>query len=210
MRQAHAWRRVHEGDLPGAVDELLVAATIAADTGQHGLEVSVLHDVVRLGYPAAALERLTAAAAMVDSTFAPLRVAHAVALLEDDDRGLIEVADRFEALAADLLAGEAAMQAASARRRAGDPRGAQALAHRAGTLLERCEGATTPASARDLRLSDLTPRERDVATLAAQGWASKRIAAHLEVSVRTVDNLLQRVYRKLGVSRRDELAAVLG
>jgi DNA-binding NarL/FixJ family response regulator len=210
VRQAHAWRRVHEGDLAGAVDELLGAATLAADTGQLTLEMAVLHDIVRLGQPAIAIKRLTELAALIDSELAPLRVHHASALLADDAGALLEVADGFEARGADLLAGEAAMQAAAARRRAGDPRGAQAAAHRAGAVLRRCEGARTPAAARDLRTSDLTPRERDVAALAAQGWASKRIAAHLDVSVRTVDNMLQRVYRKLGVSRRDELAAVLG
>ena len=38
---------------------------------------------------------------------------------------------------------------------------------------------------------------------------SREIADRLGVSVRTVDNLLQTVYRKLGVSSRDELRAAL-
>jgi DNA-binding CsgD family transcriptional regulator len=51
----------------------------------------------------------------------------------------------------------------------------------------------------------LTPRERDVAYLAAEGASSKEIAVKLGVSARTVDNLLQRAYRKLGVSGRADL-----
>ncbi len=56
----------------------------------------------------------------------------------------------------------------------------------------------------------LTAREKEVAILAAEGLASKDIAAKLTVSVRTVDNHLQRVYVKLGVSTRGELADHLG
>ena len=48
----------------------------------------------------------------------------------------------------------------------------------------------------------LTSRERDIATLAAQGESSKAIAARLFLSVRTVNNHLQSVYSKLGVTGR--------
>ena len=40
-----------------------------------------------------------------------------------------------------------------------------------------------------------------MATLAAQGESSKDIAERLYLSVRTVDNHLQNVYSKLGVSQ---------
>ena len=56
---------------------------------------------------------------------------------------------------------------------------------------------------------ELTAREREVATLAAAGLTSREIAGRLVVSVRTVDNHLQRAYRKLGVTRREELADLL-
>jgi DNA-binding CsgD family transcriptional regulator len=55
----------------------------------------------------------------------------------------------------------------------------------------------------------LTPRERQVASLAAAGVASAAIAEQLGVSRRTVDNQLGRVYTKLGISGRSELASVL-
>ena len=54
--------------------------------------------------------------------------------------------------------------------------------------------------------SPLTPREREIAALAAAGATSKEIAAQLFLSSRTVDNHLQSVYTKLGVSGRQELA----
>jgi DNA-binding CsgD family transcriptional regulator len=56
----------------------------------------------------------------------------------------------------------------------------------------------------------LTRREREIAVLAAEGLSSKQIGERLFLSARTVDNHLQRVFTKLGVSRRVELAAALG
>ena len=55
----------------------------------------------------------------------------------------------------------------------------------------------------------LTSRERDIATLAAQGESSKAIAARLFLSVRTVNNHLQSVYSKLGVTGRGQLAGAM-
>ncbi|MET0769573.1 MAG: helix-turn-helix transcriptional regulator [Solirubrobacteraceae bacterium] len=46
--------------------------------------------------------------------------------------------------------------------------------------------------------------------LAAGGLSSAEIAARLVVSVRTVDNHLQRAYGKLGIGSRQELAGALG
>jgi DNA-binding CsgD family transcriptional regulator len=48
-----------------------------------------------------------------------------------------------------------------------------------------------------------------VARLAATGRSNREIAEELVVSVRTVENHLQRAYDKLGISGRDELAAAL-
>jgi DNA-binding CsgD family transcriptional regulator len=59
-------------------------------------------------------------------------------------------------------------------------------------------------------VEELTRREHEVAGLAAQGRSNREIADQLVVSVRTVENHLQRVYAKLGVSSRDELGATLG
>ena len=56
----------------------------------------------------------------------------------------------------------------------------------------------------------LTPREAEIARLAAGGESSKQIAESLAISARTVDNHLAAVYVKLGIRGRDRLAAVLG
>ena len=52
----------------------------------------------------------------------------------------------------------------------------------------------------------LTDRERQIARLAANGVPSREIADQLYISTRTVENHLQRVYAKLGVTGRAELA----
>ncbi|MBD3752269.1 MAG: helix-turn-helix transcriptional regulator [Micrococcales bacterium] len=55
----------------------------------------------------------------------------------------------------------------------------------------------------------ISQREREVAIAAASRARSREIAERFGVSSRTIDNQLQSVYRKLGVSSRDELRAAL-
>ena len=81
---------------------------------------------------------------------------------------------------------------------------------RADGLQAACEGARTPALRAPVLVVPLTARERDIAALAAQGVTSQQIADQLYLSVRTVNNHLQNVYAKLGVSGRRQLAGVLG
>jgi DNA-binding CsgD family transcriptional regulator len=80
---------------------------------------------------------------------------------------------------------------------------------RSAALADRCEGAVTPALQAIETRALLTPAEREVAMLAAAGRANRDIADQLGLSVRTVENRLHRIYEKLGVSGRPELAAAL-
>lgn len=54
--------------------------------------------------------------------------------------------------------------------------------------------------------SPLTPGERRVLQLVALGHSNKRIAAALDLSERTVQNVLSRVFEKLNLSGRTEAA----
>jgi DNA-binding CsgD family transcriptional regulator len=56
----------------------------------------------------------------------------------------------------------------------------------------------------------LTPAERETALLAAAGQTNRAIAEQLYLSSRTVENRLHRVYEKLGISGRADLAEALG
>ena len=54
---------------------------------------------------------------------------------------------------------------------------------------------------------ELTPTEEQVAALVAAGHTNREVAAELFMSVRTVDWNLRKIYGKLGIHSRRELAA---
>uniref|UniRef100_UPI003518AB88 helix-turn-helix domain-containing protein n=1 Tax=Streptomyces calvus TaxID=67282 RepID=UPI003518AB88 len=56
----------------------------------------------------------------------------------------------------------------------------------------------------------LTPRERDVAVLAAQGFTAVEIADRLGITVGTARNYVLNVRRKFGSVPKRRLALVLG
>lgn len=88
-----------------------------------------------------------------------------------------------------------------------DALGASAWAERARQEL-RAAGVSSPR--RDLAAVDrLTSTELHVAQLAAQGLTNREIGERLYVSPRTVSTHLQRMFPKLSVTSRGELAAVL-
>ena len=85
--------------------------------------------------------------------------------------------------------------------------GATVLAERARDEL-RLAGAKPRRAARTGPAS-LTPRELRIAELAAAGESNPAIAGELVLSVRTVEGTLGRVYRKLEIASREELAGAL-
>jgi DNA-binding CsgD family transcriptional regulator len=55
----------------------------------------------------------------------------------------------------------------------------------------------------------LTPRQREIAEAAAAGEASRALAQRFGLSIHTVRRHLEEIYRRLGVSRRAELARLV-
>jgi DNA-binding NarL/FixJ family response regulator len=80
-----------------------------------------------------------------------------------------------------------------------DELGATLWAGKARTELGRIGGRAPSAG-------DLTPTERRVAELVAEGRSNKEVAAALVVSPKTVDGHLSNIYTKLGVHSRTQLA----
>ena len=81
-------------------------------------------------------------------------------------------------------------------------------------LVQRAETELLATGARPRRISlrgleSLTPSERRVAEMAAEGPTNREIAQALFVTPKTVEVHLSSVYRKLGISSRAQLARTL-
>ena len=179
LREAAAWAR--EGLRTAPADRSCHTELTRAEgtPDPHGDP----YDAVRLGTPARAAGRLT-------GVFAD----HADALTRGDGTLLDRVGEEFERRGLLLFAAEAYAQAVAAHR---EPHAARTSRTRAIALARRCEDARTPALA-GLVLGELTSRQRQIVTLAAQGLSNRQIAEHLTLSVRTVGNHLYGAYTRLG------------
>jgi DNA-binding CsgD family transcriptional regulator len=209
MTLSRAWAAAADGALSEARRLAGEAADLAEERGALAPAFLAAHDMVRLGDSDGGATRLSR---LVDGVQGDLVVAcaeHAAAVVSRDVRRIEHAAARFAELGVLLWAAEAESEAASVHRRAGREGSARAAAARAALLLERCEGARTPALPLAGAAEGLTAREREIATLAAGGASNREIAERLVVSVRTVENSLQRAYGKLGVRNRRGLAGVL-
>ncbi|GFG85579.1 helix-turn-helix transcriptional regulator [Mycolicibacter algericus] len=80
------------------------------------------------------------------------------------------------------------------------------------TFVDRCERELKAGGVHQLRgprrYTELTPQEESVASLVAQGHSNREVAAELYISPKTVQYHLTRIYTKLGVRSRSELAAL--
>jgi DNA-binding CsgD family transcriptional regulator len=151
----------------------------------------------------------------------------AMGLVEGGGRGLDlleEAVSVLEDSAARLEYARAVVDLGAALRRAGKrSAGVEMLregmdrAHRCGAsgLVHFAREELRLAGARPGRIARtgrdaLTPAERRVADLAAEGMRNKEIAQGLFVTLRTVEMHLSNAYRKLEISSREDLADALG
>lgn len=170
----------------------------------HSLAVEELELARIMGVPGAVGEALVAAA-LTERGQNAARLLQAVTVLEDSPRTL--------ALTRGLL------ELGALLRRQGQRRAAQPFLRRAFDLANR-QGATVLADRARIELKAsgarprrsaltgadaLTPSERRIAHLAAEGLSNRDIAQRLYVSARTVATHLTHVYQKLGVDGREQL-----
>ena len=106
------------------------------------------------------------------------------------------------------LVGQARRQLGQAATRTAQERGAvmtAATAAEYALLLATAAPPEQPAAASVPTLARLSPRERELLTLVAQGRTDAQIAAQLYITVRTVSSHLDRVRDKTGCRRRADL-----
>ena len=202
--ECRAFLLASEGDLSAAADTIIAVVSDAVGSGYRFLGALTLSNALRFG-----------------------EVARTAALAQTLCEGLAEHVEpclALSELAGALRDGRADRVAPAAQRlaRAGlVPAAIDGLAlastlPASGPVLRRihsvgvslASGADAPSLQRREGPA-LTARELSVAQAAAIRLRSREIAERLGVSARTVDNQLQSVYRKLGVTSRDELRTAL-
>lgn len=208
--RSRAWVCAAAGEHSRAHEILAESAARAAASKLWIAEARLRHDVARLGRPELVADRLAELARVADGEFVAAMARHAAALVAGSAPELEAAGRAFDVAGASLLAAEAYTAAAAAYRSGGLARLASACARKADELTAALGDVRTPGLATGSTPEGLTRREREVAGLAAAGESSREIAARLFLSVRTVDNHLQNVYGKLGVTSREELARILG
>lgn len=193
--RAAAWHRFHRGGRQAARRLLATRATRWARRGGVLPAVLLAADLARMG-GARGIADLVGTLALPPSWRLGTALAGFVrAMAAGEARELAAVASTLEELGCHLYAAEAAA--------AGGQRA------RASSLAGRCERPNTPLLAEVRDLPRLTDREREIATLVAEGHSNQAVAQRLTLSVRTVENHLHRIFSKLGVNRRGEVAQKL-
>ena len=208
LAEGEVWATVACGRLSEAVETAVAAAERLGGLGLLPQQAFVLHAVTRLGAPARVADSLERLALACDGSLVRTMARHARALAHEEPAELEQASLDFERMGTILLAAEAAADAARVYRGAGRRASATRLSARARVLLDRCTVLATPALL-DVGGLPLSRREREVATLAARGLSNGEIAGGLVLSTRTIENHMYRVYQKLGVHARDELAPIL-
>ena len=207
LARVRAQRHLLRGDDAAAGEELAAAGLLAVEQSHRHLGLIAIDEAV-LAHPASAADRgaLIAEHVHPDAALGPVLLRRAQAVAEEDAVVLGEVADDLARMG---LHGRAASSLAAARallERAGRAEAARKAHLRQLTLLADHGATPWPPTGQPALLS---PRELEVARLAAARLRSKEIADRCALSVRTVDNHLARVYRKLGVTGRDDLPDAL-
>ncbi|NEM07511.1 LuxR C-terminal-related transcriptional regulator [Geodermatophilus normandii] len=205
---AESWVAAAEHRQGDAGDAAVEAASLAARLGHRPVEARALHTAARLGRADEMTGRLRQLSDELGDRLLHAFAVQADAAASGSGERLDDVAAEFSQLGAQALAADARAQAAEAHRDAGHRRQASASAASAVSLARSGGGIHTPALD-GLVPYALTGREREVATLAAQGVSNQEIAGRLVLSVRTVETHLARVYDKLGIGSRGALRDAL-
>lgn len=207
LELARAWERAAVGETTAARVHAERAAQLARHADMLPVEMHALHTAVRFGDRSQSA-RLHELADVLGSPLAATVAIHSRGLADHDGDRLDDAADRFEKLGAMAMAADAAAQAAREHARAGTRIKELESATHAHWRASQC-GLSTPAIVAIERPLPITDREREVGTLVAAGLSNREIGDRLNVSARTVEGHLYRIFTKLGITDREELARLL-
>lgn len=199
--EAEAWIAVHEGDTERAIEQLASAVARGLELG-HLLLASLTASVaVRIGGASVVAPLVAQADQVASSTMVHAIAELAAAVSAQDAAAVVDLAPTLERAGLTSVAHDAVV---AALKWADDDR---MLQRRARVLMAELARDIVPVQTSSGTRAEfgLTEREWLIAQAAARRERSREIAERLGVSVRTVDNHLASVYRKLGISGRGEL-----
>ncbi|MCX5126700.1 LuxR C-terminal-related transcriptional regulator [Streptomyces sp. NBC_00347] len=210
--------RVESGETSRMSWALVGRAVAELGAGKHSSVVTYTRECIRLAREFDSVFALSAAfAVMLSSTTAEDDFVRGATLLGARQRvrhalGITGVAAPAESDIVDAATtriraelGEALFEATVARGFAHDLNGA--LDYALGIKDEPAPATETGSAQAQEPADALTPRERQVAALVAQGMSNKQIAAQLVLSPRTVEGHVEHILTKLGFTSRAHIAA---
>jgi DNA-binding CsgD family transcriptional regulator len=204
--EAEAWIDAREGRAVEA--ERLVAVVCDGVREGHALLAALTASAaVRLLGGSKMSAALSEAATASPAPFVQLVAAAARAAAARDAGAVLKLVPGLRAAGLTAAARRLTQEAASLAPASSElRRRAQLLLADLDTVVVDAAVGTRGVEVDDARLSE---REWQIALAAGRRERSREIADRLGISVRTVDNHLAKIYRKLGVSGRDELAQLL-
>ena len=219
------------GDFPAAAAHLLRALSISSDEiginepailRLHPDAVGALVALARFEEATTLTEQLDAATEANHHPWSTVMAARCHSLLESangDNAAATELLKRaladhqrlpmpFEEARTRLLLGRVLRRAGRRSDARRELETARTMFVRLGTPIQERQASRELESISGRRPeSELTPVEQRIADLVAVGQTNREVAATLIMSVRTVESHLGRIYRKLGIRSRTELAA---
>lgn len=205
---ADAWCDAVEGKRSAAVAKVVDAARQAVEAGQVVPALVVLNDLVRLGEAPSAAGPIAHAVGRAPESWltrvVSRRVQAELSAVPTELSGLLPLVESRWPMAA------AELHLALAAGGSGTGDGVPVARHH--LTAWRFLDDAGPIRPWHLRLVEppLSPRELQVAVSVASGATNREVAERAGVSVRTVENQLQSVYRKLGLGGRSELTELWG
>ncbi|MFJ9753107.1 helix-turn-helix transcriptional regulator [Streptomyces chartreusis] len=206
---AIAAHQLRQGRSQPALQTLHNAAHSALRYGAYSDLAHIVHLLSRTGRASLAAEYCGEWTEDLQGTIDRIRIAFTHAMATRSAEAMAACAEQFHTAGTPLYTAEAWAVTSRLHRKAGHAREATSAARKCAAAQANYHGIPTFLLHAIEEAEPLSHREREIAHLAATGHTSQEIAARMTVSVRTVDNHLYRIFRKLGVPNRRALATLL-